>query len=204
MIDVMKRAAREAVSEELNVLQQQNKELRAQNLQLQQSLGTVNATTARTAREHVFDTLSARVPDWQAINENPEFIEWLQQEDAFAGRTFQDMLTEAFDRHDAPRVTAFFERFVNEKGASPRRTNDPRGAAQPAPTVRMDTLVAPGKPQRVQTAQPVSDFEGEIWTQEQVNTFYADVRKGKFRNNPDERMRLEKRIHRAVTEGRVR
>jgi hypothetical protein len=203
MISVVKRAAREEIEPELSRLQQENNDLREQILRVQQTLGTVNAESVKTARERVFDSLSNAVPEWQTINVDPAFIEWLQQEDAFSGNTYQSMLDVAFERLDGPRVVAFFEKFVRESSLA-RHTIDPRGDAAATPTIRMDTLVAPGKPQRSQSTQLMSENEGEIWTHAEIAAFYKDCARGMYKNNPEEKARIERRIHRAANEGRLK
>ncbi|MBA1993630.1 hypothetical protein, partial [Escherichia coli] len=63
LIDVVQRAAREAVAPELDVLRNENSELKKR----------VITTDKRTLRE----TLTQQVPNWTEINRSPEFLHWL-------------------------------------------------------------------------------------------------------------------------------
>lgn len=198
MIDLIKRAAAEQNSELLRKVES----LEQQNLQLSQSVGTFNAKSEADLRQRVFDSLARDIPDWQQINIEPEFLEWLAEQDILAGDTRQNLLNQAFELNDAPRVVGFFKKYVADRNVVTGQGNQ---TDTPSPTVNLDTLVAPGKPQQAGQAAPSEDdAASEIWTNAEIQAFYTDVQKGKFKDNPKEKDALERRIHRAINEGRVR
>tara|TARA_R110000850_G_scaffold181957_2_gene307347 strand:+ start:6792 stop:7865 length:1074 start_codon:yes stop_codon:yes gene_type:complete len=196
MIDVVKRAAREEFGPELKRLQDENTTLRSQ-------VGDVAATTAGDVRTQLFTTLAAQVPNWQTLNQDQNFIAWLSEIDAFSGAPRQDMLNSAFEANDSPRVIAFFQKYQSETNVvSP--ANDQNAAAAP-PTVNLDTLVAPG-PASAQSgnAPAQNDANGKIYSALEVQAFYSDVQKGRFKNDPAGKTRLETAIIKAGREGRIR
>lgn len=202
LISVAKRAAKEELGPELMRIQRENEQLRAQNLQFHQSLGNVSATQVKNSRQVMLEELTKAVPDWATVNVDPEFIQWLAEPDAFSGETRQALLLKAFENADAPRVVLFFKKFLAEKTAITGQRQDP---TQPSPAVNMDTLVAPGRAQTVATpVNPGAGADEAIWTQAEIQHFYADVQRGKFKNNPTEKQRLEASIMRAVNSGRVK
>ena len=56
----------------------------------------------------------------------PAFLTWLDEEDPYAGATRRNLLLNAFDQRDGPRVVAFFSGFLNEQ-----RTIDPQPSLAP-------------------------------------------------------------------------
>lgn len=201
LVDLARRAAHDALGDELQQLRAQNAELRQQSLQFQQVAGNFNAERVKTARQTVHEALNVRIPDWQVINREPEFLDWLAEVDAFSGDTRQAMLNRAYESNDAPRVVAFFTKYVTDKQIV---TGQAGNQTTRSPTVSLDNLVAPGRATNVGTPQ-VSDSQANarIWTSAEVQKFYHDVQRGLFKNNPAEKNRLESLIIKAGNEGRI-
>lgn len=192
MIDVVKRAAREAMMPELNALREENESLRSQ-------LGQVEGSVAASTQDKMFNALAQAVPNWSEINRDRGFLDWLAQPDVYSGVTRQELLTKAFDSGDAPRVILFFKGFIDEQ--TPKQEAP---AAQPeAPQgTKLDTLVAPSRPKGNTDTGGAQQSE-LIWTQASIAAFYADVQKGKFKNREKERASLERDIFAAMKEGRI-
>lgn len=201
LVDLARRAARDALDTEIQQLRAQNAELRQQSLQFQQVAGNFNAERVKTARQTVHDALNTRLPDWQMINREPEFLDWLAEVDAFSGETRQTMLNQAYESNDAPRVVAFFMKYVTDKQTV---TGQAGNQTTRSPTVSLDSLVAPGRATNVGTP-PVTDSQANarIWTSAEVRKFYHDVQRGLFKNNPAEKSRIESLIIKAGNEGRI-
>src|SRR5262249_12895935 len=71
--------------------------------------------------------LEREVPDWQAINRDPRWFEWLAGVHEFSGYTRQQLLNDAVNKGDAHRVISIFRGFLREQGvaehgASPERS----------------------------------------------------------------------------------
>ena len=203
MTDYMKRVIRQEYDPVINQLKADNEILRNQNLQLQQSVGTFSADSSATGRTRHLEALAVQVPDWQEVNYDQDFLDWLESPDAFSGRKRLDLLHEAHENNDTPRVVAFFKAFKRDKAVV---TEDvPPPAAPAEPTVRLDTLVAPGKAPST-TAQPstANDQNTKIWSQAEIQQFYRDVQRGKYRGRDAEKARTEAAIVKAGREGRVK
>ena len=70
--------------------------------------------------------LSRAVPDWEAINVDPNFILWLDQIDLFSGQKRKQMIDEAYNAGDAARTIAFFRAYKNEQTVVARRRGHSR------------------------------------------------------------------------------
>jgi hypothetical protein len=195
LIDVMKRAAREAVQGEINKVKQENKQLR-------EELGSFQQGMAQKARDDIYGTLLSEVPNWQEINTDKDFLQWLEERDLFSGQPRGALLQEAFEHNDAARVVAFFKGFLRErKTVEPDQTAPPQAQPSAQPAQTLDTMVAPGKP-RGGAASSQGD-QKRMWSQAQIHAFYQEVHHGKYRGKEKEQRAIEQDIIAATKEGRV-
>lgn len=195
LIDMVKRAAREEFIPEIT-------RLKEENTQLKQQVGGVTNSMVQNARTRLFDALGVEVADWQAVNKSQEFLDWLQDRDPYSGVTRHQMLMQAFEANDAARVIAFFKGFKNEQTAT--GVTRPQGEAQKRkPQAGLESFVAPGRPKSTPSPGGAQD-QGQIWTQQEIAAFYEDVRKGKFRNSEEQKLKIEADIIAAANEGRIR
>lgn len=190
LIDVVKRAAREAVAPELQRVENQTRQ--------------VNQRVVQTAQQGVYQSLAEVVPNWQAINNSPEFKRWCSLPDLYSGEIRGKLLNTAFRGANAPRVIAFFKGFIADEvatGAMPAPQAEPvtpRVAAVP-----LESLAAPGraKPATGDTQVPA---DKPIFTRAQIAGFYANVRKGVYSGRDADKAADEALIFSAQREGRVR
>lgn len=168
---------------------------------LKQQLAGVGSYVAQDAQGRLMDTLDRTVPNWREQNVDPEFLNWLALPDPYSGAIRHEMLKAAWERHDAPRVAAFFKGFLAEEAAY----RGPAGSEPPAKQagkVSLETLAAPG---RAKTAAASSaPAEKPIITSAQISKFYADVASGRYNGRDEEKLRFEKQIFEAQREGRIR
>lgn len=195
MIDVVKRAAREEFEPLLAQLQQENGQLRG-------LLGSVQESTVRNDRQTMLDTLDGEVANWRELNAQPEFLGWLENVDPYSGHKKLDLLRQAFEGNNVSRVKAFFKGYLNENAAFSTR-QEPSTAGQ-EPHVNLDTLVAPG---RASDGNDTRAQEGNAtvraFTQQEIGSFYNDVNRGVYRNNPDEKNRIEAEIFEAQSANQI-
>lgn len=194
LIDVVRRAALESVQPELQRLRQENDTLRS-------SLGDVSKTMGETARKSVYVSLAENVPDWQEMNSDENFLNWLGQPDVFSGQTRQDLLRQAFEKNDAERVIAFFKSYIDETAVVQPTTTTTQAVT--TPPVNTSSLVAPGKT-KAATVASTQGPEKRIWTQQQIAAFYSSVRKGEYKDNEADKRAIEKDIIDAANTGRIR
>jgi len=196
LLDVVSRAARGAVSGELEQLREQNKELtqRVQN----------------TGKRELFSTLDRAVPNWREINKSPQFITWLRLPNVYTGALRGNMLKAAVDGAKAPQVIALFKDFLAEAHATGSQVPAAQ-IEQPAaqqlvprtPALSLDTLAAPGK------ARPASGdgqvpVEKPTYTREQIRKLYDDKRRGMYAGREAEFAAFEADLTAAQRDGRIR
>lgn len=163
--------------------------------------------TQMTFHDRIGDLAGA---DWPVVNDDPEFVQFVKGNvDRFTGRTYHDLLNEAYREGDAPRVAEFFTAFKENKRASaPAQTNQPPNppAQQSKETQQSITdqqaMVAP---QRRSTAfqTETDNAPGKVWSMSEVDAFYLEVSKGRWGNRAKERQAIEKEIELAFQQGKV-
>ena len=175
LVDLIRRAAREEV---------QAKD--AEIAELRRKLDNVVVTTTETKEVSFFDKLAASVPDWMAINDDPEFHAWLGEADELAGEQRQTLLSQAEERRDAVRVARFFNAFKKVQQDKAAASNDSL-ASQLAPEATRTPEVPKGK---------------KLWTRAEVAAFYAADRRGEY--TEEKAAAIDAEIQLAIREQRVR
>jgi hypothetical protein len=155
---------------------------------------------AQADRERLFGVLDSQVPGWREQNDDAEFVAWLNQPDAYSGMPRANLLTQAYERNDAPRVVAFFLGYRNEHAVV---TPSTAAAAPAAPQRKLEDFVAPGTQKAGSTG--AQDGAGKrIWTEPEIKSFYRDCQQGKYRGKDEARRAIELDIVAATREGRIR
>ena len=157
--------------------------------QLEARVTGVNQSVALTAEQSFYATLTGRKANWKAINENPKFLAWLGEVDGVYGEARQAALDRASAALDVDRVVAIFDAF--EKTAV---------APAPSQAAELQAQVAP--PVGGNSAPPTQTAPQMIRAQD-VQRFYDDVRRGKFRGREAEMAQIEAAINSAMAQGRV-
>lgn len=200
LTDFIKRVAQEAV---LPAVDQKLQPVQQQVAEVRQSASKVAERSVQSEHEKLLATLDREIPGWRQQNNDPGFLDWLAQVDLFSGAKRGDLLRQAYEGFDAPRIVAFFKGYRNEHAV----VTPPAPAAAPAePDAsqrKLDEFVAPGTPKAGPTGAQTGAGK-RTWTQAEIKQFYDDAAAGKFRNNKARRDELERDIHAAVREGRVR
>jgi hypothetical protein len=198
--DVVGRRAREEFFPEFETLKQRLARLEAG----QQAVGKVVESTQKRS---VYDTLYDHVPNWKQVNHSPAFHSWLGMLDPYSGRPRQEMLSEAFSRHDTNRVVNFFQGFLSEVTGTPQ---NPQARTPSAPPLTngngsgkpsLDQFTAPGRARSVPQVLPP---EKPIYTQASIAQFSEDKRTGKYRGREADAEAIERDIYQAQHEGRIR
>lgn len=131
--------------------------------------------------------------DWRAIDTSPEFAAWLAEFDPVTGKQRgqeYDASCQALDGRAAARL---FKQFATSRPAP-----TPQPPPPPAPPV---------VPPVAGRAEAPSTPQGRIWTQAEIDQFYADDLKGRLRQRkmtPEQIEAVNKDILAAYREGRVR
>lgn len=200
LTDYIRRVAQDAIMPKVS---EQMQPMRQQVEQARNVAGQVMQRTAQTDQEKMFALLDAQVEGWQQQNEDGQFLEWLQLPDTYSGVKRMDLLKQAYERYDGPRVVAFFKGYRNEHAV----VTPPAAAApaQGAPQRKLEEFVAPGTARAGSTV--TQDGAGKrIWTQAEIKQFYDDCAAGKYRTPKavERKLQIEQDIFAASREGRVR
>jgi hypothetical protein len=197
LLDVVQRAATEAVLPKITAVEQENRDLKQQ--------------VQRQRQSDMNRTLDLEVPQWRVINKHPRFKAWCSLTDLLAGSVRGQLLNNAVKAADAPRVVAFFKAFLADEAATGSTEFAPTVSPQPpapapaprTPAVALEALAAPGraKPAAADTGKPA---DKPVFTRAQIARFYDDCRKQVFAGREQERAALEAAIFSAQNEGRVR
>lgn len=156
-------------------------------------------------RVSVQSYLTQHLPTWRAQNDNPLFGEWLALPDPMSGVIRHDLLTEAYNSGDAPRVLNIFKGF--KSGAVPPAGDQ---SLVPTPTlegeppsqrVPLETFAAPGRP-GASGAVPQAEPAKPTYTTASISAFYARKMRGDFHGREAEVEAVEQDIYAAQRDGR--
>lgn len=202
LLDIIGRKAREIVETEYKPMVGQ---LTGQISELKQRLGETRQSVQKVETNEVFAFLDREVADWRKVNVDPAFHEWLDNVDPYSGKTRKSLMIEAFDRKNAHQVKAFFEGFNKENAAiatgATGSTPSGQGGTESESTLNLNNYVAPGAGRSGGAAD--APRNKRIWRSAEISSFYSDVQKGKYRNRPEDKARVEADIIAATREGRV-
>lgn len=175
LVDLIRRAAREEMAgkdAELN--------------KLRKELESVKTTTVQNKEVSFFDKLAGQVPDWMAINDDPDFHAWLGEIDELTGSQRQAILSAAEEQRDADRVARLFKAF--------KKVQETQQAAAHS---SLDSQVAPV------TSRVEAPPKGKkIWTRAEIADFYARDRRGDY--SEEQAAAIEDEIQLAIREQRIR
>lgn len=155
--------------------------------QLEQAVKGASETAATTAEEVFFGKLARAVPDWETVNSDQRFLDWLAEVDPVYGQPRQAALGSAQQSLNAERAAAVFNAFKAQ-------------TSQPPKTDPLAKQVSP----RAAASAPTTQVEKPVITQAQIQKFYLDVAQRKYQGREAEMQQLEAGINQAIAEGRVR
>lgn len=198
LIDMVGRKVTEMVGMRLDALE-------ARIAKLSEGLGTVETRQVQTAEQEFYSDLAKAVPNWKAINSDPEFLEWLNVPDELSGELRDTLLKRAGGSLDAKRVAAIMKLWLDEtRGGTEAPVADAAGAGEapsgapsaPTPSLPLEKMVAPGATRG--SAPPVK-AKGKVYSRKDISDFYAQ----KARLSKEEADKIERDIFRAQHEGRI-
>lgn len=173
---------------------------------LEERTDAVGSVMARDQQHNVYSTLAAQIPNWKEVNRAEEFKLWLEEPDPFSGRKRNDLLQEAFSRHEGNRVVSFFRGFLEAVGSPP----NPPAQGESAPPLSgngqasgkpsLEDFAAPG---RARSAPQHLPPDKPVYTAAWIAQFTQDRIAGKFRGREADADAIERDIWQAQHEGRI-
>lgn len=189
LIDLIERATDSKVA----TLRDREAELLAKISKLEGQLGNVEERQVVSDKDRFLASLTQQVPDWEALNVNQGFLAWLQDVDPVYGIPKHVALTNAYENGDVARVANIFKTYKNTLAP----------AAQPQARSNQSELQRQVAPTRTRsTSQPGDNQDKQMYSNGDIEKFYTDWRRGYYTD--EEAAQMEKQIHAAIAEGRVR
>ena len=188
LIDLIERATEAKVA----TLKASEAELKNQIRELQGQLGNVSERQVVSDKDRFLVGLGQQVSDWEALNVDPGFLEWLQQIDPVYGIPRQAALNNAYEALDVTRVANIFKTY--KQGLAPAPVPPKSNQAE------LQRQVAPTRTRS--TSQPGDNQDKPMFNNKDIEKFYSDWRRGYYTD--EEAAQMEKQIHAAIAEGRVR
>jgi hypothetical protein len=148
---------------------------------------------AESAEGAFWSALASAVPNWQDVNNDPDFHSWLLETDPLTGMTRQTYLEDAQSKLDAPRVASFFTSWLSHP-SNTAQTIKPLKASE------LEQQVAPGRSRSTPAPQ---GMQKKTYTQRDIADFYRRVSQGAFKGREAERGAIESDIFAAQAEGRI-
>lgn len=188
LIDLIERATEAKVAN----LRANEADLKSQIKELQGQLGNVSERQVMSDKDRFLVGLGQQVPDWEALNVNQGFLDWLQQVDPVYGLPRHAALTNAYEQLDVSRVSSIFKAYKQTlpQQAAPAKSNQAELQRQVAPT-------------RTRSGTPPSSSDSDqYFTNQDIEQFYTDWRRGLY--DDAEAASMEKQIHAAAAAGRIR
>lgn len=87
-----------------------------ENKNLKEQVSVIQDNIIRTSEEALLSSLNKAVPDWETINKDQKWLNWLAEPDPLTGVRRQDLLDDAYQARDSVRVATFFNSW---KGGGP-------------------------------------------------------------------------------------
>lgn len=184
LIEVQRKVAREVAME----FREDIDNLKAENAKLREQL----ATTGNQIVESTFEQrLHRMVPNFQEVNADPKWIEWLDEIDPILRGPRKIVAQDAFNRGDAEAVAHYVGMFL--------KANAP--AEQPK--AKTDELARQIQPSRsaATSAQPTP--KGKIYSNADIQRMFKRTADLGSAGRLDEARKLEAEIDAAYLEGRV-
>lgn len=184
LIEVQRKVAREVAAEfrgELDAMKAENEKLREQ----------LNMTGSQVSEASFEQRLYRLVPDFQTVNTDERWINWLNEVDPLLRAPRKSVAQEAFNTGDAEAVAHYIGMF--------------KASVAPAeqPSDKAAELEKQIQPKRSATNASVSQ-QAKTYTDAQIQKMFQKSVEMSSRGQRDEAMKLEAEIDAAYREGRVR
>lgn len=127
--------------------------------------------------------LGQMAPDYRKLDTDPKFIQWMKGPDTASGAPRQRLFKNAQMAGDVYRVAGFFLEYAQ--------------LTAPKPNEKMEEKITPSNQSVAPKAPDEKQKEGQM-TMRDVNKFYDDVFKGRYRNRPKDQQVMEKKVDDAL------
>lgn len=187
------------MAKQLNTLAQENRQLQDELKSIKDSTQKVQQTQHSSREEQFWDRLSNLVPNWDEVNQNQDFLNWLTEEDPVSGTVRQQILEHHRNNLDVNKVARVFKAWLDQSGQSVKK-QDTQLSGESKPKKEGPKNV---QPEASRAEEPEEISQGRTWTRAQIKRHYDDMARGAWENREDEWKKIERQMLQAVQEGRV-
>lgn len=167
-------------------------EVRKVSERLDSEVGAVRQTAMQQATAMYLERLTALMPDWRTLQNDPTFNAWLASNMVpYTRLPLMEQLNNAAAAHDVETVVSIINAF--------KEANRPVPPA--APAVSLEELLQPPAGPGAQPPPPAAP--ARTYTESEIAQFNKDVALGKWRGKEAEVMRIRKDLFNAAREGRI-
>jgi hypothetical protein len=195
-LDVMRRVSREELAPVVQRLAQIETMLRQMQVNVVPQVQAVAQRQQMSAEQQFWADLAANLPNFREINGNPAFQSWLLEADPLTGITRQTYLEDAQRNLDVRRVINIFRTWLEITGQATVAQSTGRSVGS-----ELEKQVAPGRSRG--SGSPATANKAKVYTPQDIQKFFNDVRSGKYKGREQERDRIERDIFAAQREGRI-
>jgi hypothetical protein len=184
LIEVQRKVAREVAAEfrgELDAMRAENEKLREQ----------LTSTGTQVSEASFEQRLYRMVPDFEAVNADPNWIAWLNEVDPLLRAPRSSVAQQAFNRGDAEGVAHYVAMFK-------------KSVAPVEPTAdKAEELERQIQPNRSATSAPPTSQKGKVYTNADIEKMFRKAADLGTKGQSDAAKKLEAEIDAAFMEGRV-
>jgi len=179
-LDVVKKVTKVAIDNQVKPLKAQ---LAKAELDRLKSMKLASENELRSSYNKFTIALESLVPDYKDLNADPGFLEWIKQPDEHSGLPRISLLRNAESKRDVKRTSDFFIEFK---------------AAQTPNIEKYITPIGSGS-----TPRPQQKPDQPVYKQSDIDKFYSDVMKGRYKGQQDLITSTERAIEQASVDKRI-
>jgi polyhydroxyalkanoate synthesis regulator phasin len=157
--------------------------------QLRQQVNTMQQQNQQTAAQQKLDTISAILKqqgiDFAQVDNDPQFMDWLNQEEGKSGQPRLNFMRQHFENGDIAKAAEFYSEFKSQERSQLK--------SNPLDEHLSIDNVNDGD---------ASTNNQDYWTSAEINQFYADKRNGRL--STKDAQRYEQSLNLAIQEGRIK
>lgn len=191
LIDVQRRIAKEVMRDMVKPLQS---ELAARDAKIAQLEAQLNKTGGEVTNMTFEQRLARAIPDFEAINNDPKWIAWLNEIDPYTDeprRSYAEYVYNNGDIEKLTKVVKFYKESTGQQQQQQQRSQRQTELNRQTQPTRSATTSTP----------PVSD---RTYTEPEWNRLWNKVNELHRKGNSAEAEQLENELSLAATQGRVR
>jgi hypothetical protein len=192
LIDIQRRVVKEALQEFSAPLKS---ELSARDAKIAELEKALNKTGGDVATMSFEQKLALAIPDFTAINADPQWIGWLDEADPYTGnprRAYAEYVYNNGDVEALKKVVAFYKASTQQQQPDAERQKR---------QIELERQVTPNRSSAPSSPTPAND---RIYTEAEVSRLFDKVRTMNMAGKYDEANKLEAELSSAYMQGRVR